>query len=148
MIDVTTKAGMDQIVKLHARHTIRYIIHAMNLAQTERNLQHRIKRYVRDGAVIYSRKGIPEERLRELAARGLCRAEAARAMRASPCQIQMAAKYYGIEFTIGNRGYAPKTEKPAPWTPPPSASIPKEVRRIISGRWANSDTPSRFLAGR
>lgn len=148
MIDVTTKAGMEQIVKLNSRHTIRYIIHALNLTQTERNLKHRIERYVRDGAVIYSRKGIPEDRLRELAAQGLCRAEAAREMKASPCQIQRAAKYYGIEFVVGNRGYAPRVEKPAKYDPPPSATLPDEIRALLAGRWANAQQPGVFVVGR
>ena len=77
-IDVTTKAGMDRLVELYARKTLGQIIKEFGMDETERNLEHRIARYVRDGALIYRRKQITEKILLDLASRGICKAEAAR----------------------------------------------------------------------
>ncbi len=136
-IDVTTKAGMDRLVELYTRKTLGQIIRECGMDETERNLEHRITRYVRDGALIYRRKQITEKVLLELASRGICKAEAARELGVTPVQIGRAARYFGVPFFQGTRGVA-AVEKPAKWEPPVSAKVPKEIRDILSKRWANA----------
>lgn len=146
-IDVTTKAGMDRLVELYTRKTLGQIIRECGMDETERNLEHRITRYVRDGALIYRRKQITEKVLLELASRGICKAEAARELRVTPVQLGRAARYFGIPFFQGTRGVA-AADKPAEWVPPPSAKVPREIRSLLSARWSASEYKSAFIAGR
>ncbi len=145
-IDVTTKAGMDRLVELYARKPLSAIIRDCGMDETERNLEHRITRYVRDGALIYRRKQITEKVLLELASRGICKAEAARELCVTPVQIGRAARYFGVQFFQGTRGVA-AVEKPAKWEPPVSAKVPVEIRSLLSARWSRSEHKSRFVVG-
>ncbi len=145
-IDVTTKAGMDRLVELYARKPLSAIIRECGMDETERNLEHRITRYVRDGALIYRRKQITEKVLLELASRGICKAEAARELRVTPVQIGRAARDFGIPFFQGTRGVA-AVVKPAKWEPPVSAKVPVEIRSLLSARWSRSEHKSRFVVG-
>ena len=145
-IDVTTKAGMDRLVELYARKTLGQIIKEFGMDETERNLEHRIARYVRDGALIYRRKQITEKVLLDLASRGICKAAAARELGVTPVQIGRAARYFGVPFFQGTRGVA-AVEKPAKWEPPVSAKVPVEIRSLLSARWSRSEHKSRFVVG-
>ena len=145
-IDVTTKAGMDRLVELYARKPLSAIIRDCGMDETERNLEHRIARYVRDGALIYRRKQITENILLDLASRGICKAEAARELGVTPVQIGRAARYFGVPFFQGTRGVA-AVEKPAKWEPPVSAKAPVEIRSLLSARWSRSEHKSRFVVG-